>query len=501
MGVDCLQAMKRYAAALAVIALAAASAPALAQDGGTLKIRGTTTFEDELEVPMPGDDAADAAEETPVPKAAPTRNATTTSDVDTVTTGSVKPVQPGPWDENGAPVAAGGTSLEATSPRDNFDDDADAYEQLGLRAGSFLVLPAVEIAGGGSDNIDRINKGKSGGYYRVSPEVVLRSDWSRHQLEMTLKGSYTGYPDSATRDDPSFEANANGRIDVREGTSISLEGGYSLEREDMSSAEVAAGTETTAEVHQLRGAVGLTQEFGRFALTGKGSLDRTLYTGGTGAGGVALDSADRDNYLATASLRAGYELTPSVKPYVEGALLERVYDQEIDSGGYRRGSTGYELKTGVEIDLGAKLTADGSIGWHSEELRDRRFDPLEGLILDGSLVWSPSRLTTVTLSGSTAFEPTTLSNSSGSVQYSGSVKVAHSLRRNLEVDAGLGLAWRTYEGLGQEDLTTTGTVGLAWKFNRNAALTARYNYEALTSDRVGANYDANSVEIGLRLQR
>ena len=479
-----------------------------------MAIRGTTTFENDLDVPMPGDTktnafnpiGGDAA--TTGTTAAPGRTEATKG-VDSATTasiadpdrGPVKPVARGPSDASGTSLVPGGEPLAAEAPRDNFDDDADAYEPLGIRAGSFLLLPSLEVTGGASDNIDSTNKGKAGGFYRIAPEVILRSNWSRHQLESTLKGSYKGYPWSDTADDPNLSTTTTVRIDVRDKTTIDLEGGYTLDRESSSSVDVAPGTETTALVHQLRGAAGLTQEFGRLAVTGKGSIDRTFYTGGTATGGGTLDSESRNNSLLTASLRTSYEVTPAFKPFVEGALLERVYDQKQDALGYRRDSTGYELKAGAVIDLGAKIHAEGALGWHYEELRDNRFDPLEGLIAEASLVWSPSRLTTVTLSGETAFEPTTLLNSSGSTQYSGNLKVAYSLRRNLEVDVGLGVALRNYQGSVDEDVTTTGTAGLAWSLNRNVALTARYSYENLQTNRAGADYSANSIEVGLRMRR
>lgn len=501
--------MLLHAVALALVAVFLLSAPAHAQ-GTTVALRGTTTFENDLDVPMPGEtktgdfnpigsDATTAANGEN--QAARGVDRATTAAIPDQDRGPVKPVARGPSDTAGTSLVPGGEALTAEAPRDNFDDDADVYEPLGIRAGSFLLLPSLEVTGGASDNIDSTTKGKAGGFYRIAPEVILRSNWSRHQLESTLKGSYKGYPWSDTADDPNLTTTTTVRLDLRDSTTLDLEGGYTLDRESSSSADVAPGTETTALVHQLRGAAGLTQQFGRLGVTGKGSIDRTFYTGGTRVGGGALDSETRNNSLLTASLRTSYEVSPAFKPFVEGALLERVYDEARDASGYRRDSSGYEAKVGAVIDLGAKLHAEGALGWHYEELRDSRFDPLEGLIAEASLVWSPSRLTTVTLSGETAFEPTTLVDSSGSTQYSGDIKIAHSLRRNLEVDAGLGLALRTYQGSGDEDVTMTGTAGLAWSLNRNLALTARYSYENLQSNRPGADYSANSIEVGLRMRR
>ncbi len=517
--------MPLHAVALVLAALVLVLAPQRGQ-AETIAIRGTSTFQDDLSVPLPGD--RQTTDFNPIPTAdtgtAEAANPSTVADLEATGNigaargrtsaissvsgtqgqsdrGPVTPTARGPMDADGQPASVQGPALEAEAPRDNFGDDADAYEPLGIRVGTFLLFPSLEVTGGWTDNVEGARGGKAGGLYRIKPEAILRSDWTRHQWETTLRGSYTGYPGSDQADDPNFSTTTTVRIDARDSTTVDLEAGYTLDRESESSADVAPGTKTTSLVHQLRGAAAVTQEFGRLAVTGKGSIDRTIYTGGSRIGGGSLDSKARDNSLYTTSLRTTYEVTSAFKPFVEGTLLERVYDTERDASGYRRGSSGYELKTGATIDLGAKIHAEGALGWHHEELRDSRFDPLEGLIAEASVVWSPSRLTTVTLSGETTFEPTTMSSSAGSTEYSGSFKIAHSLRRNLEVDGGLGLAFRTYQGLNENDFTTTGTLGLAWSLNRNVALTARYDYEDLRSDRRGASYTSNSIEVGVKVRR
>ena len=411
---------------------------------------------------------------------------------------AVQPVQPSRRAADGTAGERRGGDQTASIPEDNFDDDQDAYQPLGLRAGSFVLRSSIESTVGASDNVSRDNGGQSGGFYRLRPQITINSDWTRHQLDITLRGDYNGYFDDTIDDEPSFEATAVGRIDIRDGTRLDLESGYQYEVEDPSSAEIGRGG-SAAGTHTLTGTAGVTQDIRRFETTLRGTVTREIYTAGTGGGGTAATD-DRDNTLGEGSLRVAYRVSPALKPFIEGSLFRRSFDQEVDSGGFRRSSKGYSLRGGADFNLGPKITGNLSAGWRSEKLNDRRFDPLEGPTVDGTITWSPSRLTTISLTGSTSFDVTTIASSPGSVQYEGTLALARSLRRNLRLDASAGTSYRDYQSSPITEWRRTASVALEWSLNRNVAAVARYSYEDLDSSTRNADYRSNSVEVGLTLR-
>ena len=90
---------------------------------------------------------------------------------------------------------------------------------------------------------------------------------------------------------------------------------------------------------------------------------------------------------------------------------------------------------------------------------------LSGLTVDGSLTWSPTRFTRVTLNAKTAFEPTTLANSSGSVARTGGVTIAQAVTREIDVEVGATVTDRRYIGIDTEEQSRGANAAVIWKFN------------------------------------
>src|SRR5690606_3971693 len=109
----------------------------------------------------------------------------------------------------------------------------------------------------------------------------------------------------------------------------------------------------------------------------------------------------------TVALRAGYQISPALMPFVEAEVGRNLYVQEIDSAGYARSSDRYAVRGGLELDMGEKLSGEIAAGWISEDFDDERLDPLSTPTVEADLRWSPQRGTDVTLSGATVLEGTT----------------------------------------------------------------------------------------------
>ena len=421
---------------------------------------------------------------------------------------------------NGQPLPGEALSRDPRAPNDQlrtFSDRADAddlfqeqdqlYDPLGLRLGSFVVLPSVILTGGVSDNTSRTSTGKSGSFYRIVPEVIARSDWSRHQLDATFRGSFQGFPSRPEDNDPAANLNVTGRIDVGRATSLDVIGIYDLVRENQSSPNVAIGDTDGVFAHTFSGSVAVNRSVGLVGLSLGGSATRELFKSeNTGIsldrnGAIITGSDDRTNTEVLATLRLSLENESSIRPYVEASGGRREFDGDGDALGFNRDSTIAELRGGTVIDMTPKLGGELNVGYRNENVNDGNLEDLRGLVFDASLTWSPDRLTLITLNGATDFRPTTIAGATGSIVYSGTLALRRSLQQNLTLDAGIGLSFERFQGFPQEDVRTNGNLGLTWDLSRNAALTGQYSYERLDSTSRLSDYDAHSVEFGIRLQR
>jgi len=289
-------------------------------------------------------------------------------------------------------------------------------------------------------------------------------------------------------------AAGNLRLDITEATQVTTTISYSLTQEDDGSAE-SSGTDSDIDQEYIASVSG-TRALGIVAATATFGAERNVFT--TDGGG---SESGRDNTLYSAGLRLDGNTGSVLSPFVEGALLLRRYDLTCsDSLCEKRDANGYEIKGGVTIASGPKVTGELGAGWRIEDIEDNRLDALSGLVVDASLVWSPSRLTTVTAGLGTSFEATDIDGASGSIIYSGDLRLAHGFSDRFVAETGLGYSYRTYEGVSIEERTLTGFGGLTFALTQNVALTADYTHRRFDSSTDGSDYTENAVEAGLRFR-
>lgn len=371
------------------------------------------------------------------------------------------------------------------------DTTFDAAE--GIRLGSFTFTPQITFSTGWTDNTSQSSSGTAGGLYRISPDFGLVSNWSRHQFDASLRGTYTGYPENSDDNDGNVSAAANLRLDISDATQLDTGASYSFSREEDGSAE---STSSGADhVQTFSADIGATRGVGLVAATASLGVDRSVYTSDDDV------ESGRDNTLYSANLRLDANTGSVFTPFVEGSLLLRRYDESCsDSICEKRDANGYQLRGGLSIASGPKVTGSLGVGWRIEDIEDDRLDALSGLIVDGSLVWSPSRLTTVTAGVGTSFEATDIDTASGSIIYSGDVRIAHAFSDRLVAETGVGYSYRTYQGVSIEEKTLTGFGGLTYALTQNVALTADYTHRRFDSSEDGSDYTENAVEAGVRFR-
>jgi hypothetical protein len=163
---------------------------------------------------------------------------------------SVSPYQKPAKSGTGAYAAAPGTPPVELGPirqrpkkRKAHTEPEDPYAPLGVHAGAFTLFPAVELIGGYDTNPAHTANGKGASLYTVAPELQGQSNWSRHDLKVDLRGSYTGYsPDATpTLSRPYFNGKVDGRVDVLKDTRIELGGRVLVSTDNPGSPNLQAG--------------------------------------------------------------------------------------------------------------------------------------------------------------------------------------------------------------------------------------------------------------------
>jgi hypothetical protein len=382
--------------------------------------------------------------------------------------------------------------------------DTDPFAPIGLRGGSFIFLPAVELSTGYSTNPQAIPGGPGSPYFIVAPELQVQSDWSRHSLTANIVGSYTDYTNNSfvpSLNRPYLNSKIDGRIDVTHDTQIVLENRVIVSTDNPGSPNIAAGLARLPIDTTVGGTAGVVQNFNPLILSLKGTVDRTEYQDSTLTNGATASNADRDLNQYAGIGRVGFDLNTGVIPFLEVQGDQRVYDQTIDAGGNQRNSTGASVKAGATVNLVNDLTGEMAAGYLERTYIDPTLPRIAGATLDGSLLWQATALTSAKFTASSVVNESTLTDVSGSFSRDVNVQVDHAFRRWLIGTAKLGYGQDDYVGEQRIDNRYFASIGATYKFNRDLWLKGELRHDWLNSSQPNASYQATSVLLGLRLQR
>jgi len=394
-----------------------------------------------------------------------------------------------------------GAERTASIEGQKIKPEDDPFAAPGVKIGTFLFRPTLEQGFTATSNADSSSTGKSAVLSETALRFTATSDWRENSALITGYGLFRNTVSGEKINDAQGRIDGQLNVDLDNELRAIAKLGYEAAPESASSPDAIAGVTQQPLRQTVDGSLGIEKSVGkmRYALTGAVSHD--FYGDAELSNGATVSQKDRDSTLYTATLRTGYEISPALTPFTEVEAGRRIYDQRIDTDGFERSSTRLGARAGLELDMGEKLSGEFSVGWLREAIDDNRLPAVAGPSIDADLKWSPERGTTIGLTGKTSVETTTTAGESGDILYSGRLTGERQIRANLTANSALGLDWRDYTGSDGHDMILSAEAGLTWWLNRYAGVTTRVRTEKLTSNLPGRDYTANSVYLGLKVQR
>ena len=373
------------------------------------------------------------------------------------------------------------------------------FDPVGLWVGDLKLTPYVEEDGGWASN-----PGLTAGAHRGSAfdaaEVgaALQSDWSRSDLHGQLKGAYTDYFDDSAANSPTASGTLGGRYDASRDLSFDAEGRFAISEQTLTSLGLGPGTGTTSRplVSTYGATLGGAQKFGDLTLALHATLDRTTY-----ANAETDDLASDDFNDWGLRGRVSYRLSEAISPFVELGVDARRYDSAIDYNGYDRNSDGWQAVAGATLAFTRQLTGEASFGYGARAYVDPRLQNFSAPLVNASLVWSATPLTTVTAKAQTTLGDSVEAGASGVLTRAYSLDVAHELTRAFTLGATASWSRETYVGVTQRDSTTTYGLRAEYHVSRDLALKASASRQTYDSNVANSNYIADVFMLGLKLQR
>jgi hypothetical protein len=473
-----------------------------AEDAGA---SSTTTSSKALKVNLPDPDAeadgaaSDEPAAQPKPGAASASNPAQKPDAGTTGTVRIRTIDQDDQDRNSREEKSNrrAQAIEGLQPK----PEEDPYAALGIRAGGFILRPSLETGLTATTNADSSHDGKGAILSESTLRLNAASDWSDKSATIAAYGTWRKSISGEDLTEPSAGIDAS--LEVPIGNDFVARGtlGHSLIPESPSSPGFPSGTEGEPLTQTITGSLGLEKRAGKLRLGLTGNVERQTYGDADLVGGGTASQHDRNSTLVSATLRAGYEISPALIPFVEGEIGRRYYDLETDSAGYRRSSDRIGIRAGLELDLGEKLRGEFSAGYIRENPDDPRLDAIAGPTVEAALNWSPVRGTTVALNGSTSVEGTTDPGESGSLRYSTGLSIERQIRANLTSTASIGGFYRDYVGIDGHDIGWDTELSVTYWLNRYFGISGRLRHEQMVSNLPDRDYKTESVFLGVKVQR
>ncbi len=374
-----------------------------------------------------------------------------------------------------------------------------AFDPLGIRTGGFVFYPELYARMIGTNNIFATSDNqKADTGLEVSSTFRLQSDWNVHELEFFATGREKRWRSFASENTTEFETRVRGRMDITSRTSVEAAIRYEQKMEGRGSVELSDAAVGPATAHETEFFGQLNHRFNRLGFRLRGQVIRNRYDDVALRSGGVQENHFRDFDEQTLNLRTNYEFSPKFSLYADTQIGRRKFANRLDAGGLLQGSDSWLLAVGTRIELTRNLSFLGNVGYARANPDEPSLVDLEGVVFDTSLIWSPFRYTTITLTGESELEETTQSGTPGSMNRSVSLSLAKEWTHRFSSTLSAQFEERDFAGIAQKD--TEFTVGLVaeYMFNRSWVLDAGFEH---TEVKGGNKYSENEVHLGLKWRR
>jgi hypothetical protein len=382
---------------------------------------------------------------------------------------------------------------------------AEDYAPVGFRVGTVTLAPSVTEGLGYDSNVNGLHLGPSV-LVESQGNVVARTDASQFNLsaELTLDDRrYLAVPSqSSTNWTASLGATYNFGTDQ-------LGLSYSHLNLVQTAGQIASSAVLPIPYH-----VDILTGSYTFATTGAFSLQPGFDIRSYGfdtipVAGEGYTDAIRNRVTAQESLVGRYELAPDRDLLLVLNGTEIRYEHSLPNIPALN-SNGGSVLAGLDYSATGVFRYRALVGYEVRNYQAGVYGQISSPIIEASVTWQPTLLTTVVLSARRDIEDSLSEAVSEFTYTTGSLSISHELRRNVELSASLQV--QTADSRASSVVTegsifnteaghqTIYSAGLSanWKLNRMLSLTLSDSFSARTGQRTTA-YQENIVMLGIGL--
>ena len=374
-----------------------------------------------------------------------------------------------------------------------------AFDPVGIRIGSFNLLPSIQSGGGATSNTYYTADPTASPFISTTPSATLISRWNRHELMVSGTGTFREYLGESRRNEATWQSDVRGRVDLGRFSSVTVEEISTQANESQFSGEV---TPTVAAISRYRRdfvSVRGVNQVGRTRTTLTADYASFRFQPLPLFSGETRDQSNRDRNVARVTGQFEYARSPGLAFFVQGSFANQAFRTELSPGVPNLDSNGWRALGGINFDLPGKVRGSLGVGYTRQTFDAELYKSVGGVSLEGRLELFPSRLTTVTLGARRSIEITSLGIDGAYWDNRVSARVDREIWRGILVNATGEYTRQNYVRSGQSASGYRLGAGARYFSSRKVVLDGSLSYSNRTpsSGTFGNAFDEVRGEVGL----
>lgn len=382
-----------------------------------------------------------------------------------------------------------------------LERDRPAYSAKGIRVGTVLLYPALDLSAAYDDNIYATkNNQKSDVILQERPQLKVETNLPRHAFYFRGDVLNADYVDHNKENRTNYYVGGGSRIDIRRTTNWNTDVEYQKDTEDRGSPDALGAAESPVDFYRFQANSSLRYRPGRLNVTGGGIFENYNFDNVALIGGGYQNNRDRNRDIYAGYGRVGYEVSPGYELFALGLYSINNYSQRLDDNGFNRDSSGYQLEAGARFELTNVISGEATVGYLERFYNDNRLQGVAGVSTETKINWYVTRLTTLNFSASRRVQETTIFGSSGYLNTVFDAGVDHELMRNLILSTNLRYSQRDYKGVNRTDDQYEAMLRALYMINRNYSIAGEYRFVERDSSVSSEDYVRNLLMVTFRVQ-
>ena len=247
--------------------------------------------------------------------------------------------------------------------------DEDPFGPLGIRVGSFVLKPSIELVRGYDTNVTRSLTAAGRGCRPSRAQLQVKSDWSRHEFVGSARRLHLVRASSRISTSRCSKRKVNARIDITSQTRADLEGRFSSRRRRARRSQHPERYAEPPIYNIFGGTAGPHASLQPSRSDGEGQHRPHCNTGCRTRRRLDARSLRPQLQSVWRRARVGYEIVARHQAVRRSRprppRLRRFHEQRPT-----RNSQGTHWRVGVEFELTRKLTGEVSVGQVTRDYKD-----------------------------------------------------------------------------------------------------------------------------------